>query len=113
LAHAQFESIHPFLDGNGRVGRLLITFLLCERKTLHRPLLDYLFEQPIVTVSMVKARLGCTFPTAGKLIAQYVEHGLLGEITGRPRNRRFRYDSYLALFESPGTTEGADHGDDQ
>ena len=181
LAHAQFESIHPFLDGNGRAGRLLITFLLCERKILHRPLLylsaylkatrmeyydrltairfdgdwegwlkfflrgvfevsvaatrtarqilelreshrklvenpdllDYLFEQPIVTVSMVKARLGCTFPTAGKLIAQYVEHGLLGEITGRPRNRRFRYDSYLALFESPGRTEGADHGDDQ
>jgi Fic family protein len=39
LAHAQFETIHPFLDGNGRVGRLLITFLLCERKVLHRPLL--------------------------------------------------------------------------
>ena len=39
LAHAQFETIHPFLDGNGRVGRLLITFLLCEQKVLHRPLL--------------------------------------------------------------------------
>jgi len=39
LAHAQFETIHPFLDGNGRVGRLLIAFLLCERKILHRPLL--------------------------------------------------------------------------
>lgn len=39
LAHAQFESIHPFLDGNGRVGRLLITFLLCERSVLQRPLL--------------------------------------------------------------------------
>jgi len=39
LAHAQFETIHPFLDGNGRVGRLLITFLLCWRKVLHRPLL--------------------------------------------------------------------------
>lgn len=39
LAHAQFETIHPFLDGNGRVGRLLIAFLLCERKVLEKPVL--------------------------------------------------------------------------
>jgi Fic family protein len=39
LAHAQFETIHPFLDGNGRVGRLLISFLLVHRGVLHRPLL--------------------------------------------------------------------------
>jgi len=39
LAHVQFETIHPFLDGNGRLGRLLIPLLLCEQKALREPML--------------------------------------------------------------------------
>ncbi len=175
LAHAQFETIHPFLDGNGRIGRLLITFLLCEREILQRPLLylshylkahrmeyydrlmairtdgdwegwlkfflrgilevsqsatttarsilelreahreiisqkvfssnyglrllDFLFQQPIVTVRLVEKNLQCAYVTANKTIEQFVELGFLKEITGWQRNRLYRYQPYLTLFQ--------------
>ena len=47
LVHSQFETIHPFLDDNGRMGRLLITFWLCNEHILEQPLLylSYYFKQ--------------------------------------------------------------------
>lgn len=178
LAHAQFETIHPFLDGNGRIGRLLITFLLTEKHLLARPVLylshffkrnradyydrlqavrdngdwerwlafflqgvaevsreatataaavlrmreDYrvritedlgraaanghrimerLFDNPIVTVATVREWLSVTPAGANNLVNRLVEVGLLREITGYARNRRFRFDPYLRLFEEP------------
>jgi Fic family protein len=181
LAHAQFETIHPFIDGNGRVGRLLVTFLLCQREILHRPLLylssylkarraeyydrltairvsgdwegwvkfflqgvfevsqaatatarkilelrerhrqlvkqqgllDYLFEQPLISINMVQEHLRCGFPTASKYVELFEEAGILRETTGYQRNRRFRYEPYLSLFESSELAQlAAAHGDD-
>ena len=180
LAHAQFETVHPFLDGNGRVGRLLITLLLCQRNALHRPLLylshylktnraeyydrlmairndgnweswlkfflkgveevsteaittsrqifalreshrsainkdlgsgaaaglrllDYLYEQPIISVRMVESYLKSSFVTANKLVEQLVKLNILKETTGGLRNRRYSYYPYLELFESSRT----------
>jgi Fic family protein len=176
LAHAQFETIHPFLDGNGRVGRLLITFLLCERGVLHKPVLylshyfkrhrqvyyerlqavrdtgdfegwlvfflrgvadvsveaadtarrilelreqhrraitdqlgraagnghrvlERLYEQPILSVKDAQTLLGTTFAGANQIVQRLVALGVLRELTGQARHRRFRYDAYVRLFE--------------
>jgi len=175
LAHAQFETIHPYLDGNGRVGRLLITLLLCEREVLRQPLLylsyyfkahrsqyydrlmairsdgdwegwlkfflrgvfevsqgatetarsildlretyrakiaaklsgstnglrllDYLFQQPALSVGMAAKHLDCAHVTASHLFETFEEIGILEETTKRARNRRFQFQAYLSLFE--------------
>lgn len=178
LAHAQFETIHPFLDGNGRIGRLLITFLLTEKELLARPvlylshyfkrrraeyydslqgvrdagdwedwlmfflrgvtevsheaahtaagilrvreecraqildgmgraapnghrILERLFDHPIVAVATVRDWLGVTSAGANTLVHRLVDAGVLREITGYARNRRFRFDPYMRLFEEP------------
>lgn len=175
LAHAQFETIHPFLDGNGRVGRLLITFLLTEQGILQRPVLylshyfkrhrqeyyerlqavrdrgdwegwltfflrgvaevsneatetarrilamrelhrtritnelgraagnghkvlESLFDRPIVSVSSVEEQIGTTYQAANNLVSRLMDIGILVEVTGYARNRRFRYDQYVRLF---------------
>ena len=175
LAHVQFETIHPFLDGNGRVGRLLITFLLTEREILHKPVLylshyfkqhrqtyyerlqavrdhgaweewlvfflrgvvevaeeaaatakrilqlreehrgaittrmargaanghkvlERLFDRPILSVNDVRDITGITFAAANNIVSRLVELGILSEMTGNARNRRFSYAPYIALF---------------
>ena len=178
IVHSQFETIHPFLDGNGRVGRLLISFLLTERQILRKPvlylshyfklhrksyydhlqavreqgdwegwlkfflrgvievsgeaaetarsilslrekhrmainerlgasvrnghrLLEYLYENPVVSVNNVQDLTGTTYTAANKLVAQMVETGILHEITGQARNRKFMYRDYVNLFHDP------------
>jgi len=174
MAHAQFETIHPFLDGNGRVGRLLITLMLCEQQVLARPLLylshylrlhrseyydrlqgvrtdgrweewllfflrgvrqvadqagttakqilslreshrtllsqqgqssgnlfralDILFRQPIAPIAFLAGQLHITFASANNLANRLVGLGILNEVTGNRRNRRFAYEPYLLLF---------------
>ena len=50
---------------------------------------------------MAQTHLGCTHATAKKHVEQFVEKGLLREVTGHERNRRYRYDPLHALFDAP------------
>lgn len=175
LAHAQFETIHPFLDGNGRMGRLLVTFLLCHAGVLRLPLLylshylklhraeyydrlmavrstgdwegwlrfflagvefvareaeatgsrivelredcrsevlaeftsttaplvllDELFNRPIINVPTARDALTMSYVAANSLIGRFCDLGILVEITGNKRNRLFRFDRYVDLFD--------------
>jgi Fic family protein len=63
--------------------------------------MDRLFDHPIITVGTVRQWLGVTPAGANNLVRRLVNSGLLREITGSARNRRFRFDPYLRLFEDP------------
>jgi Fic family protein len=178
LIHYQFETMHPFLDGNGRLGRLLITFHLYWKGVLHRPLLylsfffkkyrqeyydrlgmvrekgDYeqwltfflrgvtetansaietsknilelqtshrqllwhkkissplavgilekLYYKPYVSVNDVARDFDISFQAASNLVSQLEGIGILKEITGRKRDRRFIYAEYINIL-SEGT----------
>jgi len=178
MIHYQFETIHPFLDGNGRLGRLLITFYLYWKNALHRPLLylsyffkrnrqeyydrlqmvretgnyeqwiafflkgvvetansametakkilelqgdhrsllwkkkisspiavgmlESLFHKPYVSVNNMAKEFNISFQTASTLVSQFETAGILEEITGRKRDKKYVYAEYLTIL-SEGT----------
>lgn len=174
LVHQFFESVHPFWDGNGRVGRLLISLMLIDEGRLQKPtlylsdyfkrhrsdyyealqrihdnddlegwiefflrgirqvaedgnetarqiqalreehrrlvasrldnspralvLLEKLFERPAVTVPTVAELIDRSYPIANDMVEKFEGLGLLVEVTGNKRNRRYHYKPYLELF---------------
>jgi Fic family protein len=62
-------------------------------------LLDFLFQSPIISVRMAENHLDCAYVTAANLVQEMEGIGIVREITGQQRNRRFRYEPYLKLFE--------------
>jgi Fic family protein len=66
----------------------------------HR-VLERLYERPIMSVEDIAAITGTTYAAANTLVARLVEHGVIAQITPGRRNRRFRYDPYIRLFDEP------------
>jgi Fic family protein len=175
LIHYQFEAIHPFLDGNGRIGRLLIVLLLCEWNILPQPLLylsayfernrlsyyehlrtvsqkgnwqewlifflsglweqaeearkrvkalvalrekyaqllkkerktarlmqviDFLLGQPLLTIGQLQDGLDIQgYKTAQRYINTLESYGILEEITGKERNRKYRATEIIHTIE--------------
>ena len=60
--------------------------------------LEYLLRRPIIQIKEIQGLLDITYPGANNLVRRLVEAGILEEITGYARNRRFRYRPYISLF---------------
>ena len=73
--------------------------------------LDHLFAQPITTPAVLAEALGVKYATANNLLTRLVDTGLLVEVTGYRRNRRFAYRKYLDLFEEKSSVETAPAGE--
>ena len=67
----------------------------------HR-VLEHLYEQPIMSVKDVRALLKTTFAGANQIVQRLEDIGIVREITGQARTRRFRYDAYVRLFDEEG-----------
>jgi Fic family protein len=63
-------------------------------------LLSVLFQRPLVNVKLASKEIEVGFPTANRLVARFEELGLLREVTGGRRSRLFRYEPYLAMFDT-------------
>jgi len=62
--------------------------------------LEYLFKNPIISVNLIMDLTGVTFAAANQLMHRFEEIGVLHEITGQARNRRYEYSDYVNLFAS-------------
>jgi DNA-binding MarR family transcriptional regulator len=60
--------------------------------------LEFLLRRPIIQIKEVQELLDITYPGANNLVRRLVEAGILEELTGYARNRRFRYRAYIGLF---------------
>ena len=78
--------------------RLQITDRLGRTAGNGHKVLETLFDRPIVSVADVQQVTGTTYVAANNLVARLVQLGILAEITGNSRNRRFRYEPYVRLF---------------